>query len=263
MHTSPIKIAIIDMYDGSPNVGMQCIDNILKHWEASIARPIEKTVFHLRDKCQVPDLSFDIYISTGGPGSPTETIDEAWDQQYVAWLDQAFLHKKWVFLICHSFQIACRHFNIGKISLRRSRQIGILPVHPLVNDDLFEGLKDPFYTLESRYYQITEPNDAAIAAMGASIIILEKERPSVPLERAIMGVKFNSHMYGVQFHPEADPSLLEAYFTQPEVKDSMIESFGELKWKKTHHSIKDPSKVEATFSIMIPNFLNKAIKNES
>ncbi|MFZ9221521.1 MAG: glutamine amidotransferase-related protein, partial [Sediminibacterium sp.] len=170
---------------------------------------------------------------------------------------------KWVFLICHSFQIACRHFNIGKISLRRSRQIGILPVHPLVNDDLFEGLKDPFYTLESRYYQITEPNDAAIAAMGASIIILEKERPSVPLERAIMGVKFNSHMYGVQFHPEADPSLLEAYFTQPEVKDSMIESFGELKWKKTHHSIKDPSKVEATFSIMIPNFLNKAIKDES
>jgi len=86
-----------------------------------------------------------------------------------------FSTKKWVFLICHSFQIACRHFNIGKISLRRSRQIGILPVHPLVKDDLFEGLKDPFYTLESRFYQITEPNDKAIAAMGASIIILEKK----------------------------------------------------------------------------------------
>lgn len=263
MNNSPIKIAIIDMYDGSPNVGMQCIDNILNNWAATISRPIEKTIFQLRDHCQVPNLNFDIYISTGGPGSPTETILEAWDQQYVAWLDQAFQQKKWVFLICHSFQIACRHFNIGKISLRRSRQIGILPVHPLVNDDLFEGLKDPFYTLESRYYQITEPNDKAIEAMGASIIILEKERPSVPLERAIMGVKFNSHMYGVQFHPEADPSLLDAYFTQPEVKNSMIESFGELKWKKTHHSIKDPSKVEATFSIMIPNFLNKAIKDEA
>lgn len=263
MNNSPIKIAIIDMYDGSPNVGMQCIDNILNNWAATISRPIEKTIFQLRDHCQVPNLNFDIYISTGGPGSPTETIYEAWDQQYVAWLDQAFQQKKWVFLICHSFQIACRHFNIGKISLRRSRQIGILPVHPLVNDDLFEGLKDPFYTLESRYYQITEPNDKAIEAMGASIIILEKERPSVPLERAIMGVKFNSHMYGVQFHPEADPSLLDAYFTQPEVKNSMIESFGELKWKKTHHSIKDPSKVEATFSIMIPNFLNKAIKDEA
>jgi len=263
MNNSPIKIAIIDMYDGSPNVGMQCIDNILNNWAATISRPLEKTIFQLRDHCQVPNLNFDIYISTGGPGSPTETIYEAWDQQYVAWLDQAFQQKKWVFLICHSFQIACRHFNIGKISLRRSRQIGILPVHPLVNDDLFEGLKDPFYTLESRYYQITEPNDKAIEAMGASIIILEKERPSVPLERAIMGVKFNSHMYGVQFHPEADPSLLDAYFTQPEVKNSMIESFGELKWKKTHHSIKDPSKVEATFSIMIPNFLNKAIKDEA
>lgn len=259
MLATPLKIAIIDMYDGSPNVGMQCIDNILETWGNSIERPLEKTVFHLRDHSEVPDLSYDIYISTGGPGSPIDSINEAWDQQYVAWLDQAFLHKKWVFLICHSFQIACRHFNIGKISLRKSRQIGILPVHPLVNDIIFEGLKDPFYTLESRYYQITAPNDAVIETMGASIIILEKERPSVPLERAIMGVKFNSNMYGVQFHPEADPSLLDTYFTQPEVKNSMIESFGELKWKKTHHSIKDPQKVEATFNIMIPNFLNLAI----
>lgn len=262
MQTAPIKIAIIDMYDGSPNVGMQCIDNILNNWTKSQNRPIEKTIFQLRDQCQVPDLNFDIYISTGGPGSPTDSINEDWDKQYVAWLEQAFLQKKWVFLICHSFQIACRHFNIGKISLRRSRQIGILPVHPLVQDKLFEGLKDPFYTLESRFYQITEPNDHAIASMGASIIILEKERPSVPLERAIMGVKFNHQMYGVQFHPEADPSLLEAYFTQAEVKNSMIESFGELKWKKTHHSIKDPSKVEATFNIMIPNFLNLAISGQ-
>ena len=70
-------------------------------------------------------------------------------------------------------------------------------------------------------------------------------------------------MYGVLFLPDAELSLLDANFTQPAVKDSMFESFGELKWKKTHHSIKDPSKVEATFSIMIPNFLNKAIKDES
>lgn len=259
MNATPIKIAIIDMYDGSPNVGMQCIDNILINWSKANHKTIEISIFNARVECQVPDLSFDIYISTGGPGSPTDSLNEEWDKKYVAWLDQAFLQKKWVFLICHSFQIACRHFDIGKISLRRSRQIGILPVHPLVKDVLFEGLKDPFYTLESRYYQITEPNDQTIASMGASIIILEKERPSVPLERAIMGVKFNSHMYGVQFHPEADPSLLDAYFTQPEVKNSMIESFGELKWKKTHHSIKDPQKVEATFNIMIPNFLNQAI----
>ena len=73
MQTAPIKIAIIDMYDGSPNVGMQCIDNILNNWTKSQNRPIEKTIFQLRDQCQVPDLNFDIYISTGGPGSPTDS----------------------------------------------------------------------------------------------------------------------------------------------------------------------------------------------
>jgi homoserine O-succinyltransferase len=83
MNSTPIKIAIIDMYDGSPNVGMQCIDNILQYWASTISRPVEKTIFHLRDQCQVPDLSYDIYISTGGPGSPTESSNETWDQQYV------------------------------------------------------------------------------------------------------------------------------------------------------------------------------------
>lgn len=257
---SPIHIAILDLYDGSANVGMDCIMDIIEDWSKKQSLTIITTVFDVRVQNALPDDGFDLYLSSGGPGSPIDTQKEPWDIAYCNWLDQMYAQKKPVLLICHSFQIACRHFNIGKISLRRSRQIGILPVHPLVEDELFEGLKDPFYTLESRYYQITEPNDAVIASMGASIIILEKDRPSVPLERAIMGVKFNSHMYGVQFHPEADPSLLDAYFTQPEVKDSMIESFGELKWKKTHHSIKDPTKVEATFSIMIPNFLNKAIE---
>jgi len=260
MTIPPLRVAIIDMYDGVPNMGMQCIDTILAHWSQEKMQPLHIEKFHLRDQNQIPDLSFDVYISSGGPGSPTDSIEQAWDQQYTSWLEQALAAKKWVFLICHSFQIACRHFNIGKVSLRKSRQIGILPVHPLVQDDLFTGLADPFYTLESRYYQITAPNDEIIEQMGAVIIALEKERPNIPLERAIMGVKFNDYMYGVQFHPEANSQLIAPYFKESSTKNSIIEEFGIEKWNQIIASIQDPKKIETTFSFFIPNFLNKVIR---
>ena len=44
--------------------------------------------------------------------------------------------------------------------------------------------------------------DDLINSMGATITCLEKIRPEVPLERAIMGIQFNEYMAGVQFHPE-------------------------------------------------------------
>ena len=123
--SSPIHIAILDLYDGSANVGMDCIMDILDDWSKKQSVTIITTVFDVRVKNVLPDDTYDLYLSSGGPGSPIDTHTAAWDIAYCNWLDHMFAQKKPVLLICHSFQIACRHFNIGKISLRRSRQIGI------------------------------------------------------------------------------------------------------------------------------------------
>lgn len=256
---SPLKIAIIDMYNGSPNVGMTCIKDILHFWTAKNKLTPVINIYRLREHAEIPDMSYDIYLSTGGPGSPVDSEGDKWDDLYTDWLEKAVAQKKWVLLICHSFQIACRHFKIGNISLRRKRQIGILPVHPLIEDSIFKGLRDPFYTLESRYYQITEPNDTLIEEMGAQIIALEKERPSIPLERAIMGVKFNEFMYGVQFHPEGEPGILNQYFTDTQTKESIIDEFGIEKWDRIMSTLENNEEIEMTFTHFIPNFLEKAI----
>ena len=259
MASTPIKIAIIDMYDDTTNLGMICILGILKEWSQQGAISMDYEIFPLRNKCKIPDNSFDIYISTGGPGSPIESVGSPWDDLYVNWLQQMLDHNKPVLLICHSFQIACRHFNFGNVCLRRSTQIGVLPVHPLVEDQIFANLNDPFYTLESRLYQIIEPNDERIASLGAKIIALEKHRPHVPLERAIMAIKFSDKMYGVQFHPEGEKNILLEFFNETAMKNNIFEKYGEQKWNVIISKLNDPEKLPKTHAHFIPNFLNLAI----
>jgi GMP synthase-like glutamine amidotransferase len=263
MSATQLNIAIIDMYDGNTNVGMECIQLLLAHWSKDRNIGIEYQIFRVRNYCEIPHNEFDAYISTGGPGSPVDSKGEPWDILYTEWLDQMFKLEKPVFLICHSFQIACRHFNLGKISLRKSRQMGILPVHPIEYNDLFKGLEDPFFALESRLYQITEPNDELISSMGARITCLEKIRPQVPLERAIMGIQFNEHMAGVQFHPEGEYHILLNYFKEEKIKNSIIEEFGIEKWDRMIEHLNDPRKIKSTFEAIIPNFLDKALKAKS
>ena len=162
MSINPIKIAIIDMYDDTSNLGMTCIVAIINAWSKKNDIEMQYQIFPLRHKGEIPDHSFDIYLSTGGPGSPIDSVGSPWDNLYVKWLQDMLSQQKPVLLICHSFQIACRHFNFGNVCLRKSTQIGVLPVHPLVADPIFANLNDPFYTLESRLYQIIEPNDENI-----------------------------------------------------------------------------------------------------
>ncbi len=259
MGPSPIHIAILDMYDGAPNIGMHCIHNIINEWAENKDHTVTVNVFNVRGLCALPDKHFDIYISSGGPGSPIDSVNEKWDIQYTQWLDEMRELNKPVFLICHSFQIACRHFDLGSVSLRRSRQIGILPVHTLIEDDLFNGLQETFYALESRSYQIIAPNDEKIRLMKAQIMALEKMRPKVPLERAIMAIKFSETMYGVQFHPEAALVDLIEYFNQPETKASILQEFGIEKWERIIDYLDETSPISCTYKHLIPNFLDKAI----
>ena len=83
MASTPIKIAIIDMYDDTSNLGMACIVDIIKHWSKQRSIDLEYQIFSLRNKGEIPDHSFDIYLSSGGPGSPIDSEGNAWDNLYV------------------------------------------------------------------------------------------------------------------------------------------------------------------------------------
>jgi len=265
-----VRVAILDLYEGQANQGMRCIRDILLQWEAANQIELICQEFDVRVKNKVPDTSFDIYISSGGPGSPLETVNTEWEKQYFTWLGQIEdwnrqaddSAKKHVFFICHSFQLACRHYGIGNVCKRRSTAFGVFPIHMLEDgkqEKVFEGLRDPFYSVDSRDYQVIEPNHARLREMGGKILAIEKDRPHVPYERAIMSVRFNDHFLGTQFHPEADATGMHMYLLREDKKQTVIENHGEEKWKSMVEQLQDPEKIMWTYQHVLPNFLNMAI----
>jgi homoserine O-succinyltransferase len=43
-------------------------------------------IFDVRSKNEVPDLSYDAYISSGGPGSPIDSAGSIWEEK-ILWFD--------------------------------------------------------------------------------------------------------------------------------------------------------------------------------
>jgi homoserine O-succinyltransferase/O-acetyltransferase len=264
-----IRIAILDLNDGKPNQGMRCIREIVNQYSDSSSMDITWDEFDVRVKQEVPDMSYDIFISSGGPGSPLESIGSDWEKTYFGWLyqvekwnaNEANITKKHVFFICHSYQLACRHYNIGNVCARKSTAFGVFPIHLLRDgkeEVIFEGLNDPFYAVDSRDYQVTEPNHNQIRQMGGAILAIEKERPHVPLERAIMAVRFNDYMIGTQFHPEADAIGMSMHLQTEDKKKTVIDNYGFEKWQSMIEHLNDPEKIMWTYAHILPNFLNIA-----
>lgn len=265
-----IRVAVLDLYDGAPNQGMDCIRHILKDYAGEHHISLRYDEFEVRQKLEIADASYDLYISTGGPGSPLETEGSAWEKLYFSLIRQLQdinsgrqAQKKHVFFICHSFQLMCRYYALGQICKRRSPSYGVFPVHKTEagsREPLFRGLQDIFYAVDSREWQVIAPDKKQLDRLGGSVLALEKERPHVPLERALMAVRFSPYFAGTQFHPEADAAGMGKYLRREDKRKQVIHDLGEEKYNRMLEQLHDPDKIMLTQSIILPSFLDRALK---
>jgi homoserine O-succinyltransferase len=266
MNKKTITIAVLDMYDGVANQGMRCIIDIINRFNPLVSMEI----FDVRGKGELPEIDkYDIYISTGGPGNPL-IGDGDWDVKYYEFIDELTKWnienpvKKHVLFICHSFQMACKHFGLAEITKRNDTSFGVMTIHKTkdgLTDPLFAGLDDPFYAIDSRDYQVVQPKLSVFKKKGAKIISLEKIRDHVQYERAIMAVRFTDYFVGTQFHPEADPISFVSHLRSKEVKDKIKEMKGKKKFQKMLEDLLDDDKIYRTNETLIPNFLRSAIND--
>jgi GMP synthase-like glutamine amidotransferase len=267
----PIKAALIDLYNNEENLGIGAIEELLTDFGGKMnGHSLSHQTFETRYKAEVPDLSYDIYISSGGPGSPFEGEGTIWEKKYFNLLERLWKHnqsndrKKYLFFICHSFQMMARFFNLGEVTKRNSRSFGIFPVHKTeegTTDPILKHLSDPFFAADFRWWQVTQPNIKVFDELGAKILALEKNRPHVEYERAIMAIRISDEIFGVQFHPEAHPEGMRYHYQKENVKQKIIDEHGEKKYEYLLEQLEDPEKVELTQKTVLPKFLESALRN--
>ena len=263
-----MRIAILDLYEGEANEGMRCILQLVEQFKSESGIPVEHQVFDVRGRNEIADLSFDAYISSGGPGSPLTSAGSTWEGHFFGLMNGILRHnsnnpfqRKHVFLICHSFQIFCRYYGYARVTKRKSTAFGIMPIHKTkdgLKEPLFSHLHDPFYSVDSRDYQIVQPDEGKIWSGGGQILCIEKDRPFVALERAVMAIRFNEAFIGTQFHPEADSDGMYKYLVRDDKKHIITERHGEGKYRQMLVMLNEPDKIKLTYKTIIPTFLRKA-----
>ncbi|MFC0425659.1 type 1 glutamine amidotransferase [Chryseobacterium scophthalmum] len=265
-----VRIALLDMNNNQANQGFKNIKEISENFQKQSEENISITGFDVRHKNEIPDIEdFDIFISSGGPGNPHREGFE-WEQKFADFLDSVYEYnkhndtKKYLFLICHSFQLASIHWDLGNICKRKSYSFGVQPIHKTEEGEaefLFKNLPDPFYAVDSRAYQFIEPNVERFEELDMKMVAIEKSRPHIDLERAIMAVRFSDEIFGTQFHPEANPDGMIENLKDEKNKEAMIENYGMEKYLETVDRINDEDKIVLTQSQILPRFLSDAKKN--
>lgn len=271
MDKQEIKITTIDLYNNEPNEGIRCIRDIVKEVSSSYNFPIKYDVYATRYKNVIPSLDYDIYISSGGPGSPFEGEGTQWEKKYFDLLDKIWTHnqnnndrKKYIFFICHSFQMMARFFQFGEVNKRFINSFGIMPFEKTLSgqsDIILKDLQNPFYAADIRHWQVVNPDYNKLNSLGASILsweIPEEENKNNP---AITAVRISEEIVGTQFHPEADPASMLYHFRQPERINYIVKRYNEDKYFEMISWLKDPNKIIKTRQTVLPSFLHNAIKN--
>lgn len=258
----PVRMAILDMNNNVENMGIASIQRIADRFAV-----IDYEVFDVRYKREIPGLDFDIYISSGGPGDPLDG-DGVWDKEYFDLMDQLWEHnklhaeKKFVFFVCHSFQMICHHMGIGTISLRRKESFGILPVDKTEEgqtDPLLMHLNSPFYGADFRRYEVIYPNAERLKELDATVTALENPDLDIDENRALMAVRFSNEWFGTQFHPEAHPDGMVHYLRRPEKKEMILSQFGLNTYEEMMHNALHPDRLKQTRDLILPGFLKDAM----
>lgn len=267
MHKT-LRIALLDMNNNEPNLGMKNLVDLVENFTQTHANEFLIQIFDVRHLYETPSIEdFDIFISSGGPGNPNLS-GLPWEKDFTDFLDNLLLHnqssplKKHAFLICHSFQVALIHWKLAKVIERETYSFGILPIYLTrfgKKDWLFENLDQPFYAVDSRSFQCLQPNFRKMKRLDIKILAIERFRAHRNLSRALMAIRFSDEIIGTQFHPEAEAEDVMCKLVDENYKQKLIEKIGLNNYLETLDRADDEDKIKKTQAEILPKFLHNAV----
>jgi homoserine O-succinyltransferase len=257
------------MNDGHANQAMRCLRSIIDRFVGMVHAKNPGLPFFLshvspRDLGHEPPRDADLYISTGGPGSPFDGDGTVWLQEYYRFLDDltqtaaAFPEKApSLFVICYSFELAVRHFALAKVSPRASTKFGVMPIYttePGRRHPLTHAFHDRLFAFEHRNWEVIDVDEKKLLARGGQVLARES-RDGHSKGKAILAFDFGPGIEGVQFHPEADKAGVVSWIRKVEHAEAFQRAYGETTFKAMLRTLENPTRIARTFEWFIPGWM--------
>lgn len=265
-----LKLCLVDMNDGLPNQATRCFRRILDSFskrvrEVNPGLSIELVHVQPRNKGELPPADSDLILSSGGPGAPSDGLEDAWGLGYRRFLDRVVERNQLdatrapkLFAVCHSFQIAAIHFDVAKVERREDLKFGVFPSYTTESGQqtpLFAPFEDRLFTWEHRAWHVVDLDRARLEALGGAVLARESRPGRDDKGRALTALSFAPGIVGTQFHPEADLPGVRAWVEKPENAADLTDAYGAALYKRMVTTLHDPERLGKTFSLVIPGWL--------
>lgn len=267
---APLRVCLIDMNNGQPNQGIRCLRRILDAFFVPVrkANPgieIEVVDVEPRTNAAAYPVDCDLYLSSGGPGSPFDGETEEWYRGFGRLVDglieegHALPAPRSMFAICHSFELCVVHTKVARLAQRPNRKFGIMPVYMTeagMASPLLADFGERLFAFEHRTWEVVDVDQARLASFGGEVWARES-RDGASKGRSISSFRFCPNIEGTLFHPEADREGAVKWLDDPAHVKDVIEAYGELTYKRMVRTMDDPMRLARTFAVLLPGWLSR------
>lgn len=271
---APLAVCLIDMNNGVENQGIRCFKGIIDRFFDTVRRAnpdIAITFSHVepRNKGERAPRAADLYLSSGGPGSPFDGYDEPWCTSYREFLDELAAEglanpdaARSLFVVCHSFELCVQHFQVARMTQRETRKFGVMPVY-MTDEGLASPLLcvfgDRLFAFEHRSWQAVDLDTAKLAALRGTLWARES-RDGHSKGESLLSFQFAPNIEGTLFHPEADRAGALAWIARPDQAAAVIAAYGELTYLRMLRTLDDPTRLARTYALLLPGWLSRRFR---
>ena len=268
-----VRICLVDMNNGVANQATRCFRRLVDGFGARVRErnPTVEVVFsHVqpRNLGELPPDDVDLVLSSGGPGSPFDGMDDPWGLGYRKFLDRVVegnlkdpASAPKALLVCHSFQFAVIHFAFARMAARETKKFGLMPAY-MTRDGEASDFLSPFgyrlFCWEHRNWEAIELDAAKLEAQGGAVLARETHHSHTREKykgEAYLAFRFAKGLDGTQFHPEADKPGVLAWVDKPESQAALRAAYGDMLLERMIKSLGNPERLGKTFALLIPGWL--------
>ncbi len=219
-----------------------------------------------RDTDDVVPRDCDLYLSSGGPGSPFDGDGTTWVDDYGRFSDGVVESairddegQQALFAICYSFELVVRHFKVAHVGPRSERKFGVMPIYTTPEGQrhpLLTAFGDRLFAFEHRNWEAIDLDESRLRSLGGTLLARES-RDGVSKGRALLALEVAPGIETVQFHPEADRPGVMNWVARPEQAEAFKAQYGEFTYQAMLRTLDDPRRLARTYALVIPGWLNR------